>query len=293
MMKIGEVLNWASGTLSEANILESDIESEIMLQKELNLSRTDLHLNFNKVISFDVECLKRKIMMRANHIPLAYILKEIQFMDFGLSVDERAMIPRQETEILVESVMSRVNSAPTILDIGTGCGNIAISLAKYVPHSRIYATDISNEALELARKNARQNEIPEHRISFLAGDLFEPLKELDFSGRSRLCKRKIDIIVSNPPYIPSGEIENLQREVHFEPRIALDGGFDGLEFYRRTISESPLYLKNGGYLFLEIGFNQAEEVRTLISKNRNFEESEVIKDYSGIDRVVRARVKTD
>ncbi|PIU51792.1 peptide chain release factor N(5)-glutamine methyltransferase, partial [Candidatus Desantisbacteria bacterium CG07_land_8_20_14_0_80_39_15] len=177
------------------------------------------------------------------------------------------------------AVIKKYVDSPLIVDIGTGCGNIAIALAKSIPCFRIYATDISSEALELARENAKKNAVSKERISFLQGDLFKPLNDLNLFN-------KIDILVSNPPYIPSGEIENLPSEVLFEPRIAIDGEFDGLGFYRKIINESPLYLKNGGYLFLEIGFNQADEVKRLISKNSNFTKPDVVLDYMGIDRII-------
>ena len=278
-MKIGEALNWAEEKLKEAGIEESQIESEIFLEEELGLERAKIYLNFHKTIPLILDSLKNKIIKRAKHIPLAYILGRTQFMGFDFLVDERVMIPRQETEILVEAVIKKYVDSPLIVDIGTGCGNIAIALAKSIPCFRIYATDISSEALELARENAKKNAVSKERISFLQGDLFKPLNDLNLFN-------KIDILVSNPPYIPSGEIENLPSEVLFEPRIAIDGEFDGLGFYRKIINESPLYLKNGGYLFLEIGFNQADEVKRLISKNSNFTKPDVVLDYMGIDRII-------
>lgn len=278
-MKIGEALNWAEEKLKEAGIEESQIESEIFLEEELGLERAKIYLNFHKTIPLNLDSLKNKIIKRAKHIPLAYILGKTQFMGFDFLVDERVMIPRQETEILVEAVIKKYVDSPLIVDIGTGCGNIAIALAKSIPCFRIYATDISSEALELARENAKKNAVSKERISFLQGDLFKPLNDLNLFN-------KIDILVSNPPYIPSGEIENLPSEVLFEPRIAIDGEFDGLGFYRKIINESPLYLKNGGYLFLEIGFNQADEVKRLISKNSNFTKPDVVLDYMGIDRII-------
>jgi len=278
-LKIGEALNWAEEKLKEAGIEESRIESEIFLEEELGINRTDLYLDLHKTFPSNVDSFKNKIMTRINRIPLAYILGRTQFMGFDFLVDERVMIPRQETEILVEAVIKKYVDSPLIVDIGTGCGNIAIALAKSIPCFRIYATDISSEALELARENAKKNAVSKERISFLQGDLFKPLNDLNLFN-------KIDILVSNPPYIPSGEIENLPSEVLFEPRIAIDGEFDGLGFYRKIINESPLYLKNGGYLFLEIGFNQADEVKRLISKNSNFTKPDVVLDYMGIDRII-------
>jgi release factor glutamine methyltransferase len=292
MMKIGEALNWAEGMLRNSGIEEAGVESGILIEEELKLGRKDIYLNFHRAVPFNFNSLKNKIIKRAGRIPLAYILGRTQFMGFDFLIDERVMIPRQETEILVESVIATMHHAlctmhgnMVIVDLGTGSGNIAISLAKFIPDSRIYATDISGEALELAKENADRNGIDKKKISFLRGDLLGPLENINIF-------KKVDLLISNPPYITSADIKDLQKEVHFEPRIALDGGFDGLEFHRRIINDSPLYLKDGGYLFLETGFSQAGEVRNLISKNRNFEESKVIKDYNGIERVVWARLNT-
>lgn len=283
MMKIKELLNWAEERLREAGIEDAKRECEIFLEEELKLNRSNLYLNLNKTITFDINSFKNKIMKRITHFPFAYILGKVQFMGLEFLVDKRVMIPRQETELLIEAVLNHINSAinrtVTIVDIGTGCGNIAITLAKNIADSKIYAIDISEEALEVAQDNAKRNGVSGEKISFFRGNLLKPLNKLEFFG-------KIDIIVFNPPYIPSGEIENLQQELRFEPEIALDGGFDGMEFYRRIVEESPLYLKNGGYLFLEVGFNQIDKLRNLISKNKIFVEKNVVSDYSGIERVI-------
>jgi len=284
MSRVGEILYWAAEKLSQAGIEEAGLESEIMLREELHLSRAELYLNLNNNIEFPalIDSFRKKVMLRAGHVPLAYILKKVRFMGLDFLVDERAMIPRQETELLVEVVVNCVNNAinrtATILDIGTGSGNIAVSIAKLVSNAEIYATDISGEAIELARQNAILNNVAE-KISFIQCDLFSALNGVELNGG-------FDIVVSNPPYVPSYDIEKLQPEIQAEPHIALDGGEDGLAFYRRIIQDLPCYLKKGGYLFLETGSGQAGKVIEMILESRSFSEWGTIKDYNGIERII-------
>jgi release factor glutamine methyltransferase len=167
----------------------------------------------------------------------------------------------------------------TIIDLGTGCGNIAISLSKNIPQSQIYALDISREALKVAQENAQGHNL-NGKIIFLEGDLFSPFRKL---------KKKVDIIVSNPPYIAGDDFEKLPPEVNFEPRLALEGGEEGLDFYKRIIPQAPHYLKRGGVLALEIGINQASQVRNLIRARKEFSVPKILKDYRGIKRIILAR----
>ena len=220
------------------------------------------------------------IERRTKHEPTAYLVGHREFMDLDLIVNEDVLIPRPETEVLVETVIDRFNDSTGVVriaDIGTGSGAISISLAKSLSSASVDAVDISDKALTVARLNAgRYNLLG--RITFNLGDLLDPLNG-----------KKFNAIVSNPPYIPSKVIDTLQAEVReYEPSIALDGGADGLDFYRRLMEESPKLLVEGGFLAVEIGFDQAEAVTNLA--RGHFREVKVIKDLSQNDRVVIAKL---
>jgi len=216
------------------------------------------------------------------HTPIQYVMGHQQFYGLDLVVDDNVLIPRPETEILVDvtidiaySLKLTANSL-NILDIGTGSGNIAIALTKNIPDCKIIASDISDDALEVARLNARRHDVSD-RIQFKRSDLFENLEG------------KFDIIVSNPPYIAKFEFETLEKEVLMEPRIALAGGNDGLDFYRRIVASSVKYLKPGGYLLFEIGFGQKKDICAIIEKEGIFKVIKVMIDHNEIDRIVEAR----
>ncbi|MFC1495904.1 peptide chain release factor N(5)-glutamine methyltransferase [Candidatus Margulisiibacteriota bacterium] len=211
--------------------------------------------------------------------PLAYELKSQPFMDFDFYVDQNVLIPRPETEQLVEKAIEEIKNLKLkiknleLLDLGTGSGCIAVSLAKYFSHVKITAVDSSPDALAVARKNAKIHNVYD-RIEFIEGNLLEPL-----------AGRKFDLIISNPPYIPSKDIETLDSGVkEWEPRKALDGGVDGLDYIRKLIQEGPEYLNPGGMLIFEMGYGQAEAIRRLCPG------VEIIKDYAGIDRIAIKRV---
>jgi release factor glutamine methyltransferase len=215
----------------------------------------------------------------APYTPIQYIVGKTEFCGIDLAVDERVLIPRPETELVVEAVIeivhrtSSVVHRPEILDLCTGSGNIAISLTKGLTNCRIVASDISEDALAVARYNAAMNGMSD-RIEFVKSDLFTDVKG------------SFDIIASNPPYIARPEFGTLQKEVLREPRIALDGGDDGLDFYRNILSASALYLKPNGYIVFEIGFGQLDGIVNLIRKTGQFELSEAKKDWRGIDRIL-------
>ena len=204
-------------------------------------------------------------------------------MGLELKLSPAVLIPRPETEILVETALRVIRSQghklTSILDIGTGSGCIAISLAKFLPYARITATDISQEALEIARQNAVLNNIA-GRVKFLLANLFPA---------SQTQPRAYSLIISNPPYIPTAEMSSLDSELGYEPRVALDGGRDGLDFYRRIISEAPAYFGKHGFLILEIGFNQCLAIKDLFNSNGRFQIIEVVQDYNHIHRVIVAR----
>lgn len=213
--------------------------------------------------------------------PIEHITHHKEFMKLDFFVDENVLIPRQDTEILVEEVIEIANKigASKILDLCTGSGAIGISLAKYINSCVLTLVDISEEAIKIAKKNASINKV-ESQIKFIHSNLFDNLES-----------QKFDIIVSNPPYIKSEDIEHLENQVKKEPYIALNGGQDGLDFYRNIIKETYKYLNKGGYLCLEIGLDQKYDVIELIENEERFEEIYSKRDLYGIDRIIIAKLK--
>ena len=282
-MTFQEALKMGGAYLEEKKIPDASIDAWYLLEyllKENGISGVNrawflMHRQekmAEKLIGQYRELLER----RGTHLPLQQITGEQEFMGIPFLVNDRVLITRQDTEILVEEAKKAVREGGTCLDVCTGSGCIIVSLMKLVPALRGTACDISGEALEVARENARRQETD---IDFRQGDLFEPIE-----GR-------FDVIVSNPPYIPTAEIGALMEEVRlFEPLVALDGREDGLYFYRRLTAESPEYLKDGGWLLVEIGCDQGVQVAELFRK-AGFCEVSVRKDLAGLDRVVKGRWK--
>lgn len=257
-------------------------EKELLLTALLNCKRVDLYTKGYSLDRGQKEKLSLMFQRRQKGEPVQYITAFTEFMGFYLKTDKRALIPRPETEILVEKTLELIKnnySAKTlnILDLGTGSGNIAISLAKFLENVQVLATDISKEALELARENAKINEV-ENKITFLESNLFET----GFKEK----KNFFDIIVSNPPYLTSQEIETSMVDLSYEPRLALDAGRDGLKFYRRIIKVAGKYLKTNGYLIFEIGYKQLGRIVELVVASGEFIIDRIIKDYNNIDRVI-------
>ena len=222
----------------------------------------------------NVNKYREAVALRKSGMPLQYITHESDFCGLNLYVDENVLVPRFDTEVLVEKVLSEnKNPEASVLDMCTGSGCIAIALAKLGGYKELYGSDISRKALEIADSNAEANGVS---ITFYESDMFEQLDGL----------RNLDIIVSNPPYIRTSVCEELMTEVRdHEPRIALDGDSDGLKFYRIIAAEAKNHLKTGGKLYLEIGYDQAEAVRNLLEEN-GYKEISIVKDLSGLDRVV-------
>lgn len=233
------------------------------------------------------EALDLFVSLRLDDIPFQYIVGDQPFRYLNLKITPEVFIPRPETELLVDQAIELVKDLTgqiTIVDMGTGSGALALSLAREIPQGCIYALDISPEALKVARENAFLYHL-ESRVTFIQSNLFENLDpEL---------KGKIDMIVSNPPYIPSFSLSSLSREVQKEPHIALDGGSDGLKFYREIIALAPQYLKSGGCIIFEVGMGQAQAVVEMMEKLGNFMEIEVFKDYAGIERIVTGKKMTN
>ena len=235
-----------------------------------------------KINEFEIGLEKIK-----NNIPIQYITNHQEFMKLDFYVDENVLIPQPDTEILVEEVIKYVNenaenfsnSSPIkILDLCTGSGAIAISLAKYIENVEITATDISNKAIQIAKLNAEKN-LVHKKIKFIESDMFENIE-----------KNQFDIIISNPPYIETNIIPTLDKEVQKEPFIALDGGDDGLRFYRLIIKNAKDYLAPTGKISLEIGYNQKEAIFNLIKNCDNFNNPVCIKDLGGNDRVIEFNI---
>jgi len=282
------IRNILNGTILEfkrRDIKEPRLNAEILLSWVLKEPRSYLYLKSDYVPPpFKVSLLKKLVKKRSSHIPLSYLMGEQDFMGLKFRVTPAVYIPRPETEILVEKAVKILQEKPIfrdeniIIDLGTGCGNISISLAKQLNNFKLYAVEISRDALRIAYQNARRHKV-ERKINFLWGDLFSPLRKMNL-------KEKVRLIISNPPYIPGIEFKKLPLEVKKEPSIALDGGEDGLKFYRRIIRGAPYFLGKEGILALEIGYNQAKRIEELIITQSELKSPEFVEDYGGIQRVI-------
>ena len=263
------------------------LDSQVILCCVLNVDRLYLIINKDKILTKEeTEEYNKLIGKRFQGLPVQYITGSQEFMGLMFHVEEGVLIPRPDTEILIEKVLDRidVNNRYNIVDIGTGSGAISVSLAKFIEGAYIYSIDISRKAIDMGRKNAENNGVGS-KISFLNGDLFKPLEKTDIIG-------KVDILVSNPPYIPTEDIEDLQIEVsRYEPRIALDGGIDGLNFYRKIIDGAPKYLKEDGLIALEVGYNQSRKVIDIMGEKGKYIDIQITKDLAGIERVISGRIK--
>lgn len=256
------------------------LDVEMILQKALaDVDRIYIHINLNKELSKEqYDLFLELIKDRLNGRPVAYIVGNREFMGLDFFVKEGVLIPRPDTEPLVEELIElcKMKNEVDILDIGTGSGAITISLAKYIEKSKLTSFDISDIPLEVGKRNAVSNEV-DHKIEFIKSDLFSAIKNKDI---------KFDIIVSNPPYIPKRDMDTLHTQVKdYEPYNALEGGEDGLDFYRDITEQSKHYLKSNGILAYEVGHDQAKEVSGIM-KNNGYTKIYTKKDIQGIDRVV-------
>ena len=246
-----------------------------MLAHVFNCRRLYLYVDADKNVSSEqINCYKSLIDRRIKKFPVAYLTGQREFFGMNFAVTPDVLIPRPDTEILVQVAGEKLSKidAPIFLDIGTGSGAVCISILKQLKTARAITVDISAGAIDCAKFNAEKFGVDD-RINFYVGNLFEPLRE-----------EKFHAIISNPPYIPTKDLATLQAEVQREPIIALDGGVDGLNFYRRIIDAASDFLFNGGFLAVEIGINQADDVKNLMSEN--FTDIEIFRDLSNIKRVV-------
>ena len=273
-----KILNWTKGYLAEKGVENPRLEAEWLLCEALSLDRVGLYLNFDKPLSdSELAAFRGMVLRRGKREPLQYILGSQEFMGLEFQVSPAVLIPRHDTEVLVTEAVKRGAAARSILDIGTGSGCVAIALAKALPEAEVCSVDISGEALAVARGNAERNGAA---VELVQGSLLEP-----FTGR------RFDMIVSNPPYIPAAELATLQQEVRgFEPLNALDGGGDGLDFYRRITAGATGHLNEGGWLLFEVGAGQAPRVLGLLRAGGFALESFTQTDPAGIERVVGGRL---
>ncbi len=278
-------LSWGSRQLTERGVESPRVNAELLLRKALKIDQVDLYLYPDRALTqHQIASYKSLINRRMKGEPIQYILGRREFWSLELRVTPEVLIPRPETELLVEEALKIFKDERGLvlrfMEVGTGSGAIAIALAKELKRCCILAEDISWRAILLAKENARNHGVSGN-IRFLVGDLYSPLKE---------GKPQFDLILSNPPYIPSSTIGTLAKEiVEFEPRIALDGGPDGLKFFREIVVGAGSFLKDGGWLMLEIGEGQGEAVDEMIRNTLFFESPCIIKDHAGVDRVIRAR----
>ena len=285
-MTYRELYEYGKSRLSEAGIAEAGLDARLLLEYVCHADRNELILYADRERnSMEEQFYRMVIEKRASRIPLQHITGEQEFMGLSFQVNEHVLIPRQDTEILVEEAMRHLGDGMRILDLCTGSGCILLSLLKYSNECEGVGIDISEEALKTARENAENLGLD---AVFLAGDLFGPLA--DFVSE-RTPDRLFDMVVSNPPYIETAVIDTLMPEVRdHEPFCALDGGADGLQFYRRILAEAPAHMRRGAVLLFEIGCGQSEAVARLMQE-AGFVQVEVLQDYAGLDRVVCGSVR--
>lgn len=275
-MTFGALLMEGKERLRAAQIEEWELDAWYLLEYVTGMSRSRYYLD-RECAAKEAQILSYRELIgkRSSHIPLQYLTGTQEFMGYSFYVNEQVLIPRQDTEILVEEALGYLSPEMEILDLCTGSGCILLAVVKLTPGIKGTGTDLSLGALHIAEKNREHLQV---EAEFLRSNLFEQVK-----GR-------YDCILSNPPYIPSAVIDTLMPEVcRQEPRMALDGGEDGLYYYREIVRQSPAYLKSGGMLFLEIGYDQAEAVGELLKQD--FTGITVKKDLAGLDRVIYGRLR--
>lgn len=285
--RVIDLLKMSTDYLEKKGIEHPRLNAELLLASVLKFNRVQLYLNFEKPVAHsELDLFRQFLRRRAGHEPLQYILEETEFYSLKLKVNRHTLIPRPETEILVDTVIEQCNKlfdlqkTIQILDIGTGSGNIAIALAKNIEGARITAIDVQNESLQIARQNADYHNVSD-KINFIKQDIFSDAATL--VGMYR-------VIVTNPPYISRDEFEQLPSEVkNFEPCLALDGGFEGLDFYRRLTKLAKLLLVPNGFIAIEMSALQADRVYQLFLNTGLFQEVAIIHDLNGLPRVLLAK----
>ena len=273
-----EILNLATQYFKDKGIASPRLDAEVLMSEILECDRVGIYLQYAKpLFSYELDRFRDSVRRRAAREPVAYITGKREFWSLSFTVDERVLIPRPETELLVETCLEHLKGikSPQVLELCTGSGAVAISLGKELSSAVIVATDIMEDALDIARLNAGMHEIS-GGITFMQSDLFDRIEGT------------FDAVVVNPPYIPSEDLCNLSPEIHLEPQIALDGGPDGLEVIRRIVKEAPAHLKAEGKIMIEIGAGQSEAVMGLFKEKGDYAGVEAKQDLAGIDRLVMA-----
>ena len=280
-MNLKEILKYGKEELIKNNIEDASIIAKELAEHIFKITRAQMIANNDMEFSKDqTDNYINSIKKISTGIPIQYITNNQEFMNLNFYVDENVLIPQPDTETLVEEVINEYKEKKCeILDLCTGSGAIAISLAKYINESNIVASDISMKALQIAKLNAEKN-LVRKKIEFIESDMFNKIYKDDF-----------DIIVSNPPYIKTKVIGELDKQVKNEPYIALDGGADGLKFYKIIIENAYKYIKNEGKVFLEIGYDQKNELINLFKENNHYENIYSKKDLGGNDRIIVATVR--
>lgn len=274
-MTYREAVEFDTKCLTDAGVPDAALDAWYLLQMVCKIERSYYYVHGEEDITQDAQKeYEIAVQKRAEHIPLQYIIGEQEFMGLRFKVNSNVLIPRQDTETLVEQVLKIVKPGMKVLDLCTGSGCVLISVLKNAPELTGMGSDISKTALLVAKENAKLHEVD---AEWVRSDLFDNITET------------FDVIMANPPYIPTGEILSLMPEVRdFEPENALDGGADGLDFYRKIAGQVKDYLNPGGYVYMEIGYDQGEAVSELM-RNAGFTEVEVIKDLARNDRVVKGK----
>jgi len=278
-----EVINNASTKLTTAGVTNARLDAEVLLSHIMSRDRAWLFTHIHDTLDDETRrVFESTVERRAKREPLQYIIGKQEFWGLDFIVTPDVLIPRPETELVVESalkIIKSMNQQVTIVDLCTGSGCIAISLAKELKAARVFAVDKSDKALTIAKENARKHGVSDC-IRFLEGDLFQPLEMLDIRGG-------VDIIVSNPPYVQSGASDTLQPEVRdFEPAMALFAGPQGTEMHRKIIAGAPAYLKQHGALIMEMGLGQAKFLTKMAQEAGSYGAPEILKDLAGIERVI-------
>ncbi len=280
------LIRWADERFKKEGLSSPRLDAEVLLAATLGMDRIGLYTHFDQPLKPDeLARFKKFILRRLRREPVAYILGKREFWSLPFKVTPDVLIPRPETEVLVSEALKALahlnGKASNILEIGTGSGAISVALAKELPAAKVVATDLSANALSLAEENALWNGVRE-RIHFLQGDLLQPIKKGE----------RFDLVITNPPYIPREQFPSLMPEVRdFEPRIALDGGVNGLDFFRRALPAVGEFLDSGGWFLAEMGEGQDQEILRIAGKSSDLDSFDFVKDLAGIKRVFKARKK--
>ena len=279
-----ELIRWTTSFFQSKGIDSARLDAELLLASVLGMDRMGLYINFDRPVSPEERGAYRDLVKtRARRVPVKYMLGECEFMSIAFEIGPGVLIPRPETEHLVERTLEILGDQPrVVLDLGTGSGCIAVAIAKSAPNVRVFASDISPSALAIAQRNARRHDLAD-RVSFVAALWLDAYSH----------KLAVDVVVSNPPYVPESEWGTLEPEItQHEPRGALVAGADGLDDIRCLVADAPNHLRPGGTLLCEIGDGQSQAVAELVQATGRYEAPTFIQDLARIDRVLEARVKS-